>query len=55
MAVTRSMAARETAQERMSSARRWIKRYKPSDSAKRHRLSDGQPKTSRVVSYTRRI
>lgn len=55
MAVTRSMAARQVAQQRMSGARRWIKRYKPNDTAKRHRIADGQPKTSRVVSYTRRI
>lgn len=34
--------------------RRWIKRYRPSDRSKRHRLADAQPKTQRVVSYTRR-
>lgn len=40
--------------DRMRRSRRWIKRYKPSDTAKRHRLEDRQPKTQQVVSYTRR-
>ena len=40
--------------DRIRRSRRWIKRYKPSDVSKRHRLSDSQPKTEHVVSYTRR-
>ncbi len=39
---------------RMQSARRWIKRYRPNDHAKRHRLEDDQPKEEQVVSYRRR-
>ena len=42
------------AQQRMRGARRWIKRYSPTDSSHRHRLPDRQPKGVRVVSYTRR-
>lgn len=34
--------------------RAFIKRYRPNDSAKRHRLSDRQPKTQTVSGYTRR-
>lgn len=34
--------------------RRWVKRYKPSDTAHRHRLKDRQPKTETVTSYSRR-
>jgi hypothetical protein len=34
--------------------RRWRKRYKPTDVSHRHRLSDRQPKSVRVVSYNRR-
>lgn len=39
---------------RMRRARRWVKRYKPNDTAHRHRISDRQPKTQQVVSYMRR-
>jgi hypothetical protein len=39
---------------RMQTARRWTKRYRPSDPHKRHRLDDDQPKTQQVVSYRRR-
>ena len=39
---------------RMESARRWTKRYRPSDWSRRHRLEDDQPKRQRVVSYVRR-
>jgi len=42
------------AQQRMRRARRWIKRYSPTDSSHRHRLPDRQPKGVRVTSYTRR-
>lgn len=38
----------------MRQQRRWTKRYRPNDVAKRHRIKDGQPKTEQVVSYTRR-
>lgn len=34
--------------------RQWIKRYRPRDVNKRHRLPDEQPKTERVVTYKRR-
>jgi hypothetical protein len=34
--------------------RQWIKRYGPNDHAHRHRLPDDQPKSVRVISYTRR-
>lgn len=40
--------------DRMRNSRRWIKRYKPTDTSHRHRLSDRQPKTQTVTSYTRR-
>lgn len=40
--------------QRMRRARRWVKRYKPTDTAHRHRLPDSQPKTQQVVSYYRR-
>lgn len=42
------------AQQRMRSSRRWIKRYKPHDTAHRHRLEDDQEKEVRVTGYTRR-
>lgn len=42
------------AQQRMRSARRWIKRYKPTDTAHRHRLHDEQDKDVQVTSYRRR-
>lgn len=60
MAVTRSMARRArtapvAANPRIGMRRRrWIKRYKPSDVAHRHRLKDRQPKTETVTSYSRR-
>lgn len=46
-------------QARMAGARRsqprtWAKQYRPSDTSKRHRLHDDQPKEQRVVSYMRR-
>lgn len=46
-------------QERMQNSRRglgrqWRKRYKVTDPSHRHRIPDEQPKTTRVVSYTRR-
>jgi len=34
--------------------RRWRKMYRPTDPHKRHRIRDSQPKTQRVVSYSRR-
>ena len=40
--------------DRLRRARRWIKRYKPSDTSHRHRIHDRQPKTTHVTSYTRR-
>lgn len=58
MVATRSMGHRlvpgNPAIDRMRRSRRFVKRYKPTDTAKRHRLSDRQPKTQQVVSYTRR-
>lgn len=62
MAVTRRQAAlsgqaptpRNDAINRMRRGRRWVKRYRPNDHARRHRISDSQPKTQHVVSYTRR-
>lgn len=40
---------------RMRASRRWPKQYRTTDTAKRHRIRDGQPKSQRVVSYVRRI
>lgn len=62
MVRTRSQLRREgrvpvpgsNAINRMRSSRRWIKRYKDSDYAHRHRLDDGQPKVQQVKAYTRR-
>lgn len=58
MVSTRSQNARlvplNQAIDRMRRARRWVKRYKPSDTSKRHRLADRQPKSQHVVSYNRR-
>jgi hypothetical protein len=34
--------------------RQWIKRYRPRDTAHRHRLNDSQPKQEVVRTYTRR-
>lgn len=39
---------------RMQASRRWIKRYRPADTAHRHRIEDDQPKSERVTSYVRR-
>ena len=38
----------------MRQQRRWMKRYKPQDTAHRHRLADTQPKSQTVVAYRRR-
>ena len=58
MVTTRSQASRGNFRlhdnPRVVNSRRWRKRYKPTDRNKRHRLPDSQPKTTRVVSYTRR-
>lgn len=60
MAITRSMARRAGRAPRAANPRigmrrhRWVKRYKPSDMAHRHRLKDRQPKTEQVTSYSRR-
>lgn len=40
--------------DRMRRGRRWIRRYKDSDVAHRHRLPDRQPKREVVRTYTRR-
>ena len=59
MAITRSQGARlmTTVNEiqRLRRFRRFRKRYKPSDTAHRHRLKDRQRKTITVESHTRRI
>lgn len=34
--------------------RRWVKRYRPNDHTRRHRIMDEQPKTVRVTGYNRR-
>jgi hypothetical protein len=52
-AMQREMALAQ-ARLRMRGSRRWIRRYRPNDHARRHRLPDNQPKTQRVISYTRR-
>lgn len=44
----------QQASRRNSAIQTWRKMYRPSDPHKRHRLHDSQPKTQRVVSYTRR-
>lgn len=46
--------SQQRATGRMQQARRWIKRYRPTDRTRRHRLEDDQPKEQHVVSYTRR-
>lgn len=49
-------AAMQRMQQEHGRQQSWIKRYRPNDQVKkRHRLGDGQPKTQRVVSYTRRV
>lgn len=40
--------------DRMRRGRRWIRRYKDTDTSHRHRLEDRQPKTQQVRTYTRR-
>lgn len=63
MVVTRRQAAlsgqrpvqRIDAIDRIRRSRRWVKRYKPQDTAHRHRIEDSQPKTQHVISYTRRM
>lgn len=58
MAVTRSQVRNGAALQRIireiGRRRRFIKRYKPTDVAHRHRLHDRQRKSVRVVAYTRR-
>lgn len=39
---------------RLQQARRWIKRYRPTDPYHRHRLEDDQPKSQHVAAYSRR-
>lgn len=50
----RAASSQQRATGRMQNSRRWIKRYRPTDITKRHRLEDDQPKEQQVVSYTRR-
>lgn len=56
--ITRSQSRLGAALTRMQTnierRRRWRKRYKPEDVSHRHRLADRQPKSVRVISYTRR-
>lgn len=61
MVQTRSMAAGGGGLQRMVNeiqrlrrGRRWVKRYKPTDHAHRHRLNDRQPKSETVRTYQRR-
>jgi hypothetical protein len=58
MAITRSQSRQGAAlmriQREIGRRQRWRKRYKPTDVAHRHRIRDSQPKSVRVVSYTRR-
>ncbi len=62
MVTTRSQATRNRTVparmidniDRIRRIRRWIKRYKSTDTSHRHRIADRQPKSVRVVSYTRR-
>lgn len=58
MAVTRSQSrmgeALQRIQREIGRRRAFIKRYKPTDVTKRHRLPDRQRKSVRVVSYSRR-
>lgn len=49
------LAAFNDAIDRIRSARRWRKRYKPTDVAHRHRIADRQPKTISVTTHRRRI
>lgn len=58
MVVTRSRARewgiRLQERELPARRRRWNKRYKPHDTAHRHRLGDRQRKTETVTTYKRR-
>lgn len=58
MAITRSQSRAGGGLTRMRQEigrrRAFIKRYKPTDVAHRHRLRDRQRKSVRVTSYTRR-
>lgn len=60
MALTRAMRRRTGAALAQPSARmgmrrrRWVKRYRPGDTAHRHRLPDTQPKDTEVITYRRR-
>lgn len=51
-----SLGNSEAMEQLMQRARRqrWIKRYKPHDTAHRHRLEDDQDKDVHVTSYSRR-
>lgn len=40
--------------QRLRRGRRWVKHYKPTDHAHRHRLRDRQPKSISVSAYSRR-
>lgn len=59
MAVTRSqgraLAPRVDRIDQIRRFRRYAKRYKPTDTAHRHRLADRQRKTVHVPAHTRRI
>lgn len=53
----RGLAARQAwmaSRARMTANGRREKRYRPNDSAKRHRLEDDEEKTETVISYKRR-
>lgn len=54
MAGRRPIPADSNIGRRMHRARRWTKRYRPTDIYKRHRIYDDQPKTQRVAAYSRR-
>jgi hypothetical protein len=58
MVTTRSQYQRQLALQRIRNSvqrtRNFIKRYRPTDVTKRHRLPDRQPKSVRVISYARR-
>lgn len=51
---TRLGAALMRIQRNIGRRRAFIKRYKPTDVTKRHRLPDRQRKSVRVISYSRR-
>lgn len=58
MVTTRAQYRRDLALQRIRNSiqrrRQFIKRYRPTDVTKRHRLPDRQPKSVRVISYSRR-